>query len=54
VRQAQSLEDRAMTLTRAVARFRLQQGTAEEAVTLVERAQACVAWACRWSVTGHR
>lgn len=40
VRQAQSLEDRAMTLTRAVARFRLQQGTAEEAVTLVERAQA--------------
>ncbi|MEG2050161.1 MAG: methyl-accepting chemotaxis protein, partial [Comamonas sp.] len=40
VRQAQSLEDRAMTLTRAVSRFRLQQGTAEEAVTLVERAQA--------------
>ena len=40
VRQAQSLEDRAMTLTRAVSRFRLQQGTAEEAVELVERAQA--------------
>ena len=40
VRQAQSLEERAVTLTQAVSRFRLQQGTAEEAVALVERAQA--------------
>ncbi|MDR3006035.1 MAG: methyl-accepting chemotaxis protein [Acidovorax sp.] len=40
VRHAQTLEERAVTLTRAVARFRLQQGTAEEAQALVERAQA--------------
>ena len=40
VQEAQALEQRAATLSEAVERFRLQQGTAEEAVTLVERAQA--------------
>lgn len=38
VQQANALEDRASTLTEAVARFRLQQGTADEAVALVQRA----------------
>lgn len=38
VQQAGALEGRASTLTRAVASFRLQQGTAEEAVALVQRA----------------
>lgn len=40
VHQAQTLESRASTLSRAVASFRLQQGTAEEAVALVQRAVA--------------
>lgn len=40
VQQANTLEDRASTLTEAVARFRLQQGTADEAVALVQRAMA--------------
>ena len=40
VQQALALEGRASTLSRAVATFRLQQGTAEEAVALVERAAA--------------
>lgn len=40
LRQAQALESRASTLSRAVLTFRLQQGTAEEAMTLVERAAA--------------
>ncbi|MES2425219.1 MAG: methyl-accepting chemotaxis protein [Pseudomonadota bacterium] len=38
--QAHSLEERAAGLTRAVAGFRLQQGTAGEAIALVERAVA--------------
>ncbi|UCU97291.1 methyl-accepting chemotaxis protein [Acidovorax radicis] len=38
VEQAQALEHRASTLSRAVAVFRLQQGTAEEAVALVAKA----------------
>lgn len=40
VQEAQSLESRAATLSEAVDRFRLQQGTAVEAVALVERALA--------------
>ncbi|HRP22296.1 MAG TPA: methyl-accepting chemotaxis protein [Alicycliphilus sp.] len=40
LRQAQALEGRASTLSQAVLAFRLQQGTAEEAVALVERAAA--------------
>ncbi len=40
VQQANTLEDRASTLTEAVAQFRLQQGTADEAVALVQRAIA--------------
>jgi len=38
VRQAVALEGRASSLSYAVASFRLQQGTAEEAVALVQRA----------------
>ena len=38
--QAQALESRAHTLSQAVRNFRLQQGTADEAVALVERAAA--------------
>jgi hypothetical protein len=38
--QARYLRDRAATLTHAVAHFRLMQGTAGEAVALVEKAQA--------------
>jgi len=40
VQQAEALEHRASTLSNAVAAFRLQQGTAEEAVALVQRAVA--------------
>ncbi|MDA8521064.1 methyl-accepting chemotaxis protein [Acidovorax sp. NCPPB 4044] len=40
VQQAEALENRAATLSRAVLSFRLQQGTAEEAMALVERAAA--------------
>lgn len=40
VQQAQALERRAATLSEAVERFRLQQGTAVEAVELVQRAVA--------------
>jgi methyl-accepting chemotaxis protein len=40
VAQATALEGRARTLSRAVETFRLQQGTADEAVKLVERAVA--------------
>ncbi len=40
VQEAQALEQRAATLSEAVERFRLQQGTAVEAVALVERAVA--------------
>lgn len=40
VEQAEALESRASTLSRAVSAFRLQQGTAEEAVALVQRAMA--------------
>ncbi|NMM77035.1 methyl-accepting chemotaxis protein [Acidovorax sp. SRB_24] len=40
VGQAVALENRASTLSRAVSSFRLQQGTADEAVALVERAAA--------------
>lgn len=40
VQHAEALEGRAATLTHAVAAFRLQQGTADEAVALVERAAA--------------
>jgi signal transduction histidine kinase len=40
VQQAEALESRASTLSRAVSAFRLQQGTAEEAVALVGRAVA--------------
>ena len=39
VQEAQALELRAATLSHAVERFRLQQGTAVEAVALVEQAQ---------------
>lgn len=38
VQQAEALESRASTLSRAVSAFRLQQGTAEEAIGLVQRA----------------
>jgi methyl-accepting chemotaxis protein len=38
VAQAEALEQRASTLSRAVAAFRLQQGTADEAVALVQKA----------------
>ena len=38
VQEAQALEQRAQVLTQAVTRFRLQQGTPEEAQALVERA----------------
>ena len=38
VQQAEALEVRASTLSRAVSAFRLQQGTAEEAVALVNKA----------------
>lgn len=40
VQQAEALESRASTLSRAVSAFRLQQGTAEEAVALVGKAMA--------------
>ncbi len=40
VGQAEALENRASTLSRAVSAFRLQQGTAEEAAALVKRAAA--------------
>ena len=40
VQQAEALEHRASTLNQAVAAFRLQQGTAEEAVVLVRKAVA--------------
>ena len=40
VAQAENLENRASTLAEAVAVFRLQQGTADEALALVERAMA--------------
>ena len=40
VAQAEALEQRASTLSRAVAAFRLQQGTADEAVALVQKAVA--------------
>ena len=40
VGQAEALESRASTLSRAVSAFRLQQGTADEAVALVKRAAA--------------
>ena len=40
VQQAEALQSRASTLSRAVAAFRLQQGTAEEAVALVKKAVA--------------
>ncbi|WP_298213467.1 methyl-accepting chemotaxis protein [Acidovorax sp.] len=40
VQQAEALEQRASTLSRAVAVFRLQQGTADEAVALVQKAVA--------------
>ena len=40
VRQAEALESRAGTLSKAVLAFRLQQGTAEEAASLVARAAA--------------
>lgn len=40
VQQAEALEVRASTLSRAVSAFRLQQGTAEEAVVLVNKAMA--------------
>ena len=38
--QAQYLRDRAATLTRSVAHFRLMQGTAGEAIVLVDKARA--------------
>jgi len=38
VQQAQALEGRASTLSRAVESFRLQQGTADEAMAMVQRA----------------
>ncbi len=40
VRQAEKLEQRASTLAQVVAAFRLQQGTADEALALVQRAVA--------------
>ncbi len=40
VQQAGTLQERAATLSQAVQAFRLQQGTAEEAMALVERAVA--------------
>ncbi len=40
VEQAEKLEQRASTLAQAVAAFRLQQGTADEALALVQRAIA--------------
>jgi hypothetical protein len=40
VQQAEALQSRASTLSRAVSAFRLQQGTAEEAVALVSKAMA--------------
>jgi hypothetical protein len=40
VEQAEALEVRASTLSRAVSAFRLQQGTADEAVEMVTRAMA--------------
>ena len=40
VSQAEALEHRASTLSQAVAAFRLQQGTADEAVALVNKAVA--------------
>lgn len=40
VEEAQALEQQAETLAQAVSRFRLQQGTAEEAIALVEHAQS--------------
>lgn len=40
LQEAQALELRAATLSNAVERFRLQQGTAVEAIALVEHAQA--------------
>lgn len=40
VTQASNLEGRASTLVEAVAMFKLQQGSAEEAIALVERAMA--------------
>ena len=40
VQQAEALQSRASTLSRAVSAFRLQQGTAEEAVALVSKAAA--------------
>ena len=40
LREAQALESRASTLSRSVLAFRLQQGTAEEALALVQRAAA--------------
>ena len=40
VQQAEALQSRASTLSRAVSAFRLQQGTAEEAVALVHQAAA--------------
>ena len=52
VQQALALEGRASTLSRAVATFRLQQGTAEEAVALVERAAALRALSSR-SIPAH-
>ncbi|MDO9192182.1 MAG: cache domain-containing protein, partial [Undibacterium sp.] len=40
VTQASNLEERALTLVEAVAMFKLQQGSAEEAVAMVARAMA--------------
>ncbi|MDO8702625.1 MAG: methyl-accepting chemotaxis protein, partial [Undibacterium sp.] len=40
VTQASNLEERALTLVEAVAMFKLQQGSAEEAVAMVSRAMA--------------
>nr|WP_100410374.1 methyl-accepting chemotaxis protein [Acidovorax sp. 69] len=40
VHQAEALEHRASTLSQAVSAFRLQQGTADEAVTMVQKAVA--------------
>ena len=40
VHEAQALEQRAVSLSEAVERFRLQQGTSVEAIALVERAEA--------------
>jgi methyl-accepting chemotaxis protein len=49
VDQAEALQGRASTLSSAVAIFRLQQGTADEATTLVERAVAL-----RRSISGQQ